>query len=452
LADCGEHQEGLAIQSLDSVLPLWKHVLLAILIREVLAPFTGHPYDLEVWVRLGVYMQSLQNPYIGFPYYPGISFNPSHLTGSISYPPLSAFIFGLTFRFYYLLGEPSRFLYYCLLKQPMVFSDLGCALLLARIVGLSKAATTARTAFLIWAYFPLGIITSSIWGALDPIVAFLTLLTVYYFFTSRFVFSAVALGVAIFVKIIPVIVLPLFLMQPEMNREKRFGYSSVAVGIPAIGTLAPFILLRWDSMEIIRNFSFQIDGPSYGGISLLGGHLLAPFLPTALSTLSAILWIPALLLTYLYTYFRKPSLLQGLLAVFLVFIIARPFVSEQWALYPLAIVLAMSRKLDLRHFVGLSFSATGFLVANNTLLLPFFSPVSFAFAFYPTILARLIPMALFILLFSVETLLTLSNRESIVYESLDKVYSKLNIQRLRIPAPRDIDVVSSTASVDCTHE
>jgi hypothetical protein len=206
-------------------------------------------------------------------------------------------------------------------------------------------------------------------------------------------------------------------------------------------------------MEIIRNFSSQIAGPSYGGISPLGGHLLAPLLPTALSTLAGILWIPTLLVTYLYTYFRKSSLLQGLLAVFLAFIVARPFVSEQWALYPLAILLAMSGKMDLRHFVGLSFSATGFLVANNTLLLPFFSPVSFAFAFYPTTLARLIPMALFILLFFVETFLTLSSRESIVYEFLDKVSSKLNIQnRLRVPASRDVKVVSSTASVDCPHE
>jgi hypothetical protein len=396
-------------------------------------------------------MQSLQNPYIGFPYYPGISFNPSHLTGSISYPPLSAFIFGLTFRLYFLLGEPTRFLYYFLLKQPMVFSDIGCALVLARVVGLSKAARTARSVFFIWTYFPLAIITSSLWGALDPIVVFLTLLTVYYFSTSRFVLSAAVLGVAIFVKTIPVIGLPLILMQAEMNMEKRVGYSCIALGIPAVGTLSPFLLLHWDTMEIIRNFSFQINGPSYGGISPLGGYFIAPFVPTGLITLAWTLWIPALFAAYLYTYFRKPSLLQSLLVVFLVFIVARPFVSEQWALYPLAILLAMSSKLDLQHFVGLSVSATGFLIANNTLLLPFFSPLSFAFAFYPAVQARLVPMGLSILLFFVETLLTLSGRASILYNLLDKIVSKLSVQNpLAVRVLADVEVVSSESVVDPT--
>jgi hypothetical protein len=373
-------------------------------------------------------MQSLQNPYIGFPYYPGISFNPSPLTGSISYPPLSAFIFGLTFRLYSLLGEPSRFLYYFLLKQPIIFSDVGCALVLARIVNLSKAAPTARTAFLLWTYFPLGVITSSLWGALDPIVVFLTLLTVYYLSTSRFVFSAAALGIAIFVKTIPIIGLPLILMQPGMNAGKRLGYSSVAFGIPTIGTLAPLILLKWDAMEIIRNFSFQIDIHQYGGISPLSGPLLVPFLPTALNLLVGVLWIPALFAAYLYCYFRKSSLLQGLLVVFLAFIVARPFVPEQWALYPLAILLAMSDKLDFRHFVGLSVSATSFLMASNTLLLPFFSPLSFALAFYPNVPARLLPMTLLILLFLVEALLTLFGKESIVYGFLAEVSSRLSRQ------------------------
>jgi hypothetical protein len=438
--------------------PLWKHVLLGILVREILAPFTGHPYDLEVWARLGVYMQSLRNPYIGFPYYPGISFNPSHLTGSISYPPLSAFVFGLTFLLYSLLGEPSRFLYYFLLKQPMVFSDIGCAIVLARIVGLSRAAPRARTAFLIWTYFPLAVITSSLWGALDPIVVFLTLLTVYYFYTSRFVFSAAVLGVAIFVKTIPIICLPVILMQAEMSMRKRVEYSGLALGIPAVGTLSPFLLLKWDIMEIIRNFSFQINGPSYGGISPsyggispVGGYFIAPFLPTGLIALAWTLWIPALFAAYLYTYSRKPSLLQSLLVVFLIFIVARPFVSEQWALYPLAILLAMSSKLDLQHFVGLSVSATGFLVANNTLLLPFFSPLSFAFAIYPAVPARLVPMGLFILLFLVETLLTLSGRNSILYNLLDKIVSKLSIQNpLRVRVPADMEVVSSESVVDST--
>lgn len=374
-------------------------------------------------------MQSLQNPYIGFPYYPGISFNPSPLTGSISYPPLSAFIFGLTFRLYSLLGEPSRFLYYFLLKQPIVFSDIGSAIALAKIVGLSSGAPKARTSFLIWTYFPFGIITSSLWGALDPMVVFLVLLTVYYS-TSRYLISAVSLGAAIFLKTIPIIALPVILARLRMSGERRVAYSSVALGIPIIGTLAPIALLRWDVMEIIRNFSFQFDIQRYGGISPLGGPLLVSLLPTGLSSVAGILWIPVLVAAYLYSHSRKLPLLRSLLVVFLAFIIARPFVSEQWALYPLAMVVAMSGPSDLRHFVGLSVPATALLVADNTLLLPFLSPISFTFAFYPLILARLVPMTLAILLFFAESILLIFGRESIVYGFLSRVSSNLNVHNL----------------------
>jgi len=128
---------------------------LGLAIRELLAPWTGHPYDFEIWTRLGFYMQNLVNPYGRLPYVQGLSFSPYATTGSISYPPFSAFIFALTYRLYALLGEPSRFLYYFLLKQPMVWADIGSAVVLAKIILLSGDARSARTALLVWLYFPL---------------------------------------------------------------------------------------------------------------------------------------------------------------------------------------------------------------------------------------------------------------------------------------------------------
>ncbi|HEX4921511.1 MAG TPA: hypothetical protein VFV92_12310, partial [Candidatus Bathyarchaeia archaeon] len=144
-------------------LPL-KHLIAALAIRESLAPWTGHPYDFEIWVRLGFYMQNLSSPYRILPSVAGLSFAPSPTVGSISYLPFSAFIFAVTYRFYLLLGAPSRFLYYFLLKQPMVLADIGVALILARILLLSGNVRSARTVSMIWLYFPLGIIISSVWG------------------------------------------------------------------------------------------------------------------------------------------------------------------------------------------------------------------------------------------------------------------------------------------------
>jgi hypothetical protein len=66
-----------------------KHISLGLLLRELLAPWTGHGYDFEFWVRLGFYMQNLGSPYRDLPYVPGLSFAPYPSVGSIGYPPFS---------------------------------------------------------------------------------------------------------------------------------------------------------------------------------------------------------------------------------------------------------------------------------------------------------------------------------------------------------------------------
>jgi hypothetical protein len=60
-------------------------------------------------------------------------------------------------------------------------------------------------------------------------------------------------------------------------------------------------------------------------------------------------------------------------------------------------------------------------------------------------------MGLFILLFFVETLLTLSGRASILYSLLDEIVSKLRVQNsLRVRVLADVEVVSSESIVDTT--
>ncbi len=431
-----EHKEGLAFQLFRTSMIPWKHVFLGLLIRELLAPFTGHQYDFEIWARLGVYMQSLQNPYTGLPYYPGISFAPTPLTGSISYPPLSAFIFALTYRLYLALGEPSRFLYYFLLKQPIVLSDVAVAIVLFRIITISKSPDLGRTGLLIWLYFPFGILVSSVWGALDPIALLLTLLAVYYFVTSKQVASASLLGLAIFLKPIPLVALPVLLMQLGTGLNRKLRYAVISLVIPAVGTLAPVLLLNWGFVGIFRNFSFQVAIPSYGALSILRVLSLLPSIPGAVHFLIGVFWIPALLIAYVYILQRKLPLLQGLMVVFSVFSISRPFLSEQWAIYPLALLLTMLSKPSLQHFIGLATSATGFLIANNTLLVSFLSPLSVVFYNWnvyvdnlsPYVLARTVALSIFASLYFAETLLTLLGKRSLVYKALIGASTRLRVQ------------------------
>jgi hypothetical protein len=409
--------------------PPLKHLVAALAIRESLAPWTGHPYDFEIWVRLGFYMQNLSSPYTTLPNIAGLSFAPGTV-GSISYLPFSAFIFALTYRFYLLLGAPSRFLYYFLLKQPMVLADIGVALVLARILLLSGNARSARTASLIWLYFPFGIIISSVWGQLDPLALFLSLLSIYFLLTSKWLPSAVMLGVAIYLKTLPIVFLPVLLLHSSLTARGRLVYSGTSLAIPVLGTLVPLIEFNWGYQGMYNNISFQVVIPSTGAMSLLGQAHLVPSLLASVNGIMSWIWIPVMAAIYALIWRRNLPLFQGLLIAILAFSISRPFLPEQWSLYPLAFLLLTTAPGRLEHFLGLSVAAIGFLLANNTLMVRFFSPISLAAFNWDIyinnqssfVTLRAVLMFWFALLYFAEAMLVVTGRESLVYRAI--VYAK----------------------------
>lgn len=385
-------------------------------------------------------MQNLSNPYGKLPYVEGLSFAPYATTGSISYLPFSAFIFALTYRIYSLLGEPSRFLYYFLLKQPMVLADVGAALVLAKIILLSGNPKSARTAFLVWIYFPLGIIISSLWGQLDPISLFLTLLAVYYFIGSKWLTSAAMLGLSIYLKTLPLVFLPVFLMQARASKNIRLSYSLISLAIPVFGTLVPVLWFNWGFQGIYNNSSFQVAIPWDGALSALNIVYLLLNLPSFAHYVIGAIWIPVLLAAYVYVWKRGLPLVQGLLIAILVFSISRPFLPEQWSLYPLAFLLLVQTGENVGHFLGLAVSATAFTIANNTLLVRFFTPISvsaFNWDFFINnqsayVDLRIAIMSLLALLYFAESFLVVTGRESIIHRVMMSTGLEWPLRKLRV--------------------
>jgi hypothetical protein len=418
-----------------------KHIALGLAIRELISPWTGHPYDFEIWVRLGFYMQNLGfNPYSSLRYVQGLSSSPYGYTGSISYLPFSPFIFAITYQIYSLLGEPSRFLYYFLLKQPMVFADVGAAIVLAKIILQSGDTKSARTAFLVWIYLPLGIIVSSMWGQLDPISLFLTLLAIYYFIGSKWLTSALMLGLSIYLKTLPLVFLPVFLMQARASAKVRLSYSFISLAIPVFGTLIPALLFNWGYRLMYNNFSFQVAIPSNGAMSALNIIYLAVNLPSLAHYVIGAIWIPVLFATYIYIRKRDLTLVQGLLFAVLAFSISRPFLPEQWSLYPLAFLLLAQTRENMGHFLSLTIASTAFLVANNTLLVRFFTPISVS-AFNWDIFInnqsayvnlRILTMSLLALLYFTEALTIFAGRESIIKRALASTRLEWSLRKLRV--------------------
>jgi mannosyltransferase PIG-M len=376
-----------------------------------------------------------------------VSFSPYPTTGSISYPPFSAFIFASTYRFYALLGEPSQFLYYFLLKQPMVLADVGVAIVLARIILFSGDAHSARTAFLIWLYFPLGIIISSMWGQLDPLALFLSLLSIYFFLSSKWLPSAAMLGLAIYLKTLPVVFLPVLLMRAHASPRNKLNYSLISLSIPFLGTLLPTLAFNWGFQGLYNNVSFQVAIPSTGAMSFLGQVHIVPSLLAILHPITGIIWVPALLAAYSYAWKKNLPLFQGLLISILAFSISRPFLPEQWSLYPLALLLLTSFQARLEHFVGLAVASTGFLIANNTLLVRFFTPLSveaFNWDVYiihqsPYVALRAAFLLVTALLYFTESILVITGGESIVHRAIVSVSPAKFLRKSRI-SPTEVHI------------
>ncbi|HEV2139052.1 MAG TPA: glycosyltransferase 87 family protein [Nitrososphaerales archaeon] len=341
-----------------------------------MAPWTGHPFDFEIWVRLGVLALSGANPYSLLPYIPHLSFAPYPLMTSISYPPFPAFIFAATYGVYQLVGSPSAFLYYFLLKQPMVFSDLLAAVLLFRLFSLKGDTNLAQKIAKLWIYLPLAIIVSAMWGALDPVALLLILGSLYAFEIKKPIWSAGLLGVAVYLKLMPIIFLPLFLFNSDFSTRKKAAFASIALIIPLLGTVLPFYLLGWNPSGIYNAVSYQGELPGFGGIGVFNAFsLLSPHTGVSTMVLSLV-WFPALLAAYAYSYVKKVQRAEALLITVILFAIFRPTMPEQWAIYPIAFLLLLWNHENKVHAFALTGVATAYLAVNNFLLVRFFSPIS----------------------------------------------------------------------------
>jgi hypothetical protein len=252
--------------------------------------------------------------------------------------------------------------------------------------------------------------------------------SVYFFLSSRYFLSALMLGLSIYLKMIPVIFLAVLLIQPAIGITTRLRYSLVALAIPIVGTLTPAIILDWNLQAMYNYLAFQAAVPVTGEMSILGIFHSIPALSGIAQYLTPFLWIPVLLAGYFYISRRNLPMMQGLLIATLAFTVSRPWVSEQYAIYPLAFLLVRNSKASMGHFLGLALASTLFLAANNTLLVPFSAPLFprlFQWNYYPWNIfiispppyaaLRSIVMSLSALVYFAESLLVLLSRESLVY-------------------------------------
>jgi hypothetical protein len=369
--------------------PILFHALLGLFIRELLASWTGHPWDFEVWVRLGKHAAYGGNPYTMLSHDPSISFSPYKEMESIGYPPLAAYIFAFSYLIYELisvnLNYDTRLIYYFILKQPIILSDVFVGVLILKNYQKRKPANTLNLSHISWLYNPYCILISSVWGALDPVSVLFVFLTVSFYETRKYLLSGITLGIAAAIKTLPLIFLTPLLINilRKNNSQRKSAVTKLLLGFIAVllsSILVPFTVNNWSWNGFLNSMSYQANLPVYGGISpFLILEYVKQDIPFLLQRLFSSLWVILLVTLYIYLWKKELVARRSLLLTSTIFIMSRTFTSESLMLYLLLFtIIAIDEEYEIvkaKRVYSLTTVILANLIASNTLLIRFITPI-----------------------------------------------------------------------------
>ena len=356
--------------------------------REAFSFWTGHPFDFEIWVRTGYWVVRGYSPYAPLPYAPGASFANDFggiFHAAIGYLPFWPLLLAGIYELYSGVGFGNRFVYYFLLKQPVIFADVLLAFVLFVYVKRYNPDLAPKV-LVLWLFSPITIIVSAIWGTFDSMAMLFVMMAL--LATAGRARSAWD-GIAAFVKSIPVI----FVLPLSYSRENRWASFAVALGVPVLLTAVIIYAAGW-----------PVTGQQYSVITTLANTLQEYGFPLSLwgtwvflnivnvipdSTFQGVigwgvyLWIPAVVVASLVAsrWFGSETqrgLVQSLLFVMLTFLLVRGQVNEQYSIYLLALLLidaALWNPKRMRLFYAVSGVIIAAIVTNNILLIRFVTPI-----------------------------------------------------------------------------
>ncbi len=311
----------------------------ATLLRLVLAPFTGHPSDLSIWMAAGANVAHLLSPYEPRPH--------------LGYPPLWAFWCGAAYALSNSIMPGNMFLYIFLIKIPIVMADLAIAWLLisGTIHGtrpsLRSNDHSAIARAELFLFNPYTIIVGVVWSMMDNIVVLFVVLMVLALANGKYAWAGLLLALSISLKLYPILFLPVCLIYFIKNKgpvEQILRFLVALSATAFVVVTLPFLILHWDPGGLLGVLVAQgVRIP--GGISPMGMLIYLPQAGiTNIGTLSVVsvsesvwlrlLWVPVTSLGYTFLYLREKfsrmdDLFDCLLLTFGIYILAAPWISEQ---------------------------------------------------------------------------------------------------------------------------
>ena len=359
------------------------------LVREAFSFWTAHPFDFEIWVRAGYWVAHGVSPYTAMPFAPGVSMandfgGPnSGIAAAVGYLPFWPALLGGLYEIYALLGSPTPFLYYFLIKQPIIICDVLTAYFLFKYVD-KRGSNQSSIVLKLWLLSPYTIVVSSIWGMFDAIAVLFVVLALT---SPPGAYRGMWAGIATFAKSVPLIY-----TIPLARGPKPIRNLAIALGIPILASLAIIWIAGWSisgqggvGTTLGSTLSSARGSLSLWAIAyyLNSNGMLSGSTTTAVSAPAGIAWIVAVpiatILAYKWFGFNtERGLVQSLILITLTFLLLRGQVNEQYALYlfaPALIDVALWSP-QRRKLVLVSMAAVfAFQITNVVLFIRYATPL-----------------------------------------------------------------------------
>ena len=358
------------------------------LLETLLSFWTGLPFDMDIWFNTGKWMNQGINIYL-----------PANHVG---YPPLWPLWCDLAYRVF--LRSGSSEVWRFTIKLPMIIAHLALAFVVAKLAMSRFDLRTARKLFLFvlsWGFF---IYVGALWGQINAISALLTFLAFYAIIQGKTKTSAVLLGVAVTLKIYPLIALPAFFAHALKNQDWRAAgkYLLFTCTVPILFTAFVFAVFKWDILFFLQTILywtpfFEARVPQIqGGAMNIWSFFSLVNVDVATVWVLRVIWIPILAIVYLY-WVRKPKLDEidlnlSIISFYVFFMISYGWVTEQTFLDPLPFIFLQilayrPRRQYLYLLVVIQILVYAFSVVNGGLLIfePLiarFSPAVLTWAYY----------------------------------------------------------------------
>lgn len=252
-------------------------MVFGLVLRAVLAPLAGHPFDNYVYYQTGQAILAGRDFY-GLTDYSYPPMWAGFLTViTAAYGPLAAY-FGAhpmpVAQAQVILGTtlPLRglvdWVFEGLAKIPLVVFDTLLAALLYRIVAVRfRKPEAARVVAVLFYLNPVVLWISAVWGTIDVLPTYFALLGSLLFLDRRGYASGVAFGVAIAFKYYPLIILLALILGLRERRERRVAKETVAAAfVVLVAVSIPFLIL--DPGSYVGGILSPAGGVFVGNLSI----------------------------------------------------------------------------------------------------------------------------------------------------------------------------------------